>query len=193
LHSVMLYQLPDSTHQVQSLWLRIDASAQLFCELSMNFIFHLDSNDNPECAGTGRGEQKDESVILPECMPRRPAPEEFDRPLTRPEHAERQRRLSLEPEEMQWLVLRVQFVLGQVVGWSISETQGTKGLGLNVIIGANPSTSTRNAALALVSALNELGLTDENRRQLVTKEAQQGSLLENTPPDLILLYVGAHP
>jgi hypothetical protein len=98
-------------------------------------------------------------------------------------------------EEMEGLVTSIRFLLGQVSGWSISDTQGENGWGITIVVNRKSSSGTRNAAAALVSALGDFGLTDMNRRRPGLIVAQAGSVndRENTPPETILLYIGRHP
>ncbi len=98
-------------------------------------------------------------------------------------------------EEMRGFVNSIKFFLGQVSGWSISETQGDNGWGITLAVRRKSSLATRNAANALASAFVNSGVTDMNKQKPVARVVDAGSVIdrENGPPETIVLYVGRHP
>ena len=98
-------------------------------------------------------------------------------------------------EEMRLFVFTIEFLLGQVSKWNVSEAHGENGWGITLAVRRNSSPETRNAANALASALGDCGLTDMQGARPVSRVADPGSVIdrENGPPETIVLYVGRHP
>jgi hypothetical protein len=98
-------------------------------------------------------------------------------------------------EELRGFVGTIEFLLGQVSGWSISEAKGYNGWGITLAVRKNASPETKKAGEALASAFADCGVTDMQGRKPVARAVGTGSNVdrENGPPDTIVLFVGEHP
>jgi hypothetical protein len=98
-------------------------------------------------------------------------------------------------EEMRLFSATIQFFLGQVSGWSVSQTQGDNGWGIAVVVRRDSSIGTRKAANALASAFGDCGVTEMQGQRPTMQVAGPGSEDErlNSPPDTILLFIGRKP
>lgn len=98
-------------------------------------------------------------------------------------------------EETRNFVSSIEFLLGQISKWSVSEAHGENGWGITVAVRRNSSLRTKEAASALASAFGNCGLTDMQGNRPVSNVADVGTTFdrENGPPDTIVLFVGRHP
>jgi len=98
-------------------------------------------------------------------------------------------------EEMRLFVITIEFLLGQVSEWSISEAKGYNGWGVTLGVRRNSSPETRRAADTLASAFADCGVTDMQGNRPAARVVSAGSNVdrENGSPDTIVLFVGEHP
>jgi hypothetical protein len=98
-------------------------------------------------------------------------------------------------EETREFVSSVDFLLGQVAGWSISKAQGDNGWGITLAVRRTSSPGTRNAANALASAFGDCELTNMQGNRPDSAVVDAGSVIdrEHGPPDTIVLFIGERP